>query len=78
MEQDLIYVGGGNTKSMLALWREWDLQNILRKVYAKADISRAERWGNLLVRARHYRLNTREIETAHLSRHLTGQLLPAL
>lgn len=29
-EQDLIYVGGGNTKSMLALWREWGLDRILR------------------------------------------------
>jgi dipeptidase E len=28
--QDVIYVGGGNTKSMLALWREWDLDLILR------------------------------------------------
>src|SRR5262249_22330531 len=31
MEQDIIYVGGGNTKSMLALWREWKLDAILRK-----------------------------------------------
>ena len=23
LEQDVIYVGGGNTRSMLALWREW-------------------------------------------------------
>src|SRR5437868_7505994 len=23
LEKDVIYVGGGNTKSMLALWREW-------------------------------------------------------
>ena len=23
MSQDVIYVGGGNTKSMLAIWREW-------------------------------------------------------
>jgi dipeptidase E len=30
MEQDIIYVGGGNTKSMLALWREWNLDTILR------------------------------------------------
>jgi peptidase E len=29
MEQDVIYVGGGNTKSMLALWREWGLDKIL-------------------------------------------------
>src|SRR4051812_3619036 len=25
LEQNVIYVGGGNTKSMLALWREWGL-----------------------------------------------------
>lgn len=29
MEQDIVYVGGGNTKSMLALWREWQLDKIL-------------------------------------------------
>lgn len=33
LEQDLIYVGGGNTKSMLALWREWKLDEVLRKAY---------------------------------------------
>lgn len=31
MEQDIIYVGGGNTRSMLALWREWELDIILRQ-----------------------------------------------
>jgi peptidase E len=31
MEQDVIYVGGGNTKSMIALWREWGLDKILRQ-----------------------------------------------
>ncbi len=30
MAQDVIYVGGGNTKSMLALWREWELDRILK------------------------------------------------
>lgn len=29
MSQNAIYVGGGNTKSMLALWREWKLDTIL-------------------------------------------------
>ncbi|HEY4194674.1 MAG TPA: Type 1 glutamine amidotransferase-like domain-containing protein [Mucilaginibacter sp.] len=33
LEQDVIYVGGGNTKSMLALWREWNLDDILYKAY---------------------------------------------
>lgn len=33
LEQDLVYVGGGNTRSMLALWREWGLDRILEKAY---------------------------------------------
>lgn len=32
-EQDLIYVGGGNTKSMLAVWRAWGLDEVLRRAY---------------------------------------------
>jgi peptidase E len=33
LSQDAIYVGGGNTKSLLALWREWKLDRILRKAW---------------------------------------------
>jgi peptidase E len=33
MEKDVIYVGGGNTFSLLALWRAWGLDEILRKAY---------------------------------------------
>jgi dipeptidase E len=29
LSQDVIYVGGGNTKSMLAVWREWGVLEIL-------------------------------------------------
>ena len=38
LEQDIIYVGGGNTKSMLALWREWNLDTILRAACVKGVI----------------------------------------
>lgn len=31
LDHDVIYVGGGNTRSMLALWREWGLIPILDK-----------------------------------------------
>jgi dipeptidase E len=31
LEQDVIYVGGGNTKSMLAVWRDWQLSKFLRQ-----------------------------------------------
>ena len=37
-EQDIIFVGGGNTKSMLAVWREWKLDEILHKAYNKGTI----------------------------------------
>jgi len=29
LSQDVIYVGGGNTRSMLALWREWGVDEVL-------------------------------------------------
>ena len=34
----MIFVGGGNTKSMLALWREWGLDVILRKAWEKGVV----------------------------------------
>jgi dipeptidase E len=33
LEQDVIYVGGGNTKSMLAVWREWEIPALLRRAW---------------------------------------------
>ena len=30
LDHDAIYVGGGNTRSMLALWREWKVDSFLR------------------------------------------------
>lgn len=35
LEGDLIFVGGGNTKSMLALWREWGVDTILREAWER-------------------------------------------
>jgi dipeptidase E len=33
LEQDAIFVGGGNTRSMLAVWRDWGLDLHLRKAW---------------------------------------------
>lgn len=33
LEKHILFVGGGNTRSMMAVWREWDLIPILRKAY---------------------------------------------
>ena len=38
LTQDIIYVGGGNTKSMLAVWKEWNLPNILQNAYDKGIV----------------------------------------
>jgi aminopeptidase N len=35
---DVIYVGGGNTKSMLAVWKEWKLDKMLLKAYQNGKI----------------------------------------
>jgi dipeptidase E len=33
LNQDLIYVGGGNTKSMLAVWKDWGVDAILKQAW---------------------------------------------
>ncbi len=38
LEKDIIHVGGGNTRSMLALWREWNLDKILYKAWLNGVI----------------------------------------
>jgi dipeptidase E len=38
LEQDVIYVGGGNTKSMLAVWRDWQLPKFLRQASLRGTV----------------------------------------
>ncbi len=38
MKQDVVFVGGGNTKSMLAVWSEWGMNNILKEAYNKGIV----------------------------------------
>ena len=38
LEKDIVYVGGGNTKNLLALWKEWGLDDILRKAWNQGVI----------------------------------------
>jgi peptidase E len=33
LSQDVIYVGGGNTKTMLAVWRDWGVPELLREAW---------------------------------------------
>jgi peptidase E len=38
LNQDVIYVGGGNTKSMLVVWRDWGLPELLREAWEKGIV----------------------------------------
>ncbi|MCM3662895.1 Type 1 glutamine amidotransferase-like domain-containing protein [Mesobacillus subterraneus] len=38
MDKDIIYVGGGNTKNLLTLWKEWGLDAILRKAWQEGTV----------------------------------------
>ena len=37
-QQDTIFVGGGNTKSMLAVWKDWNLDKLLKEAYEKGVV----------------------------------------
>ena len=38
LDRDIIYVGGGNTKNLIALWKEWQLDTILREAWNRGII----------------------------------------
>ena len=53
LAQDIVYVGGGSMRNMLAIWRAHGLDEILRRgVGARRRARRPERRGDVLVRAR--------------------------
>lgn len=38
LSQDILYVGGGNTKNLLALWKEWGLDRIIEKAWKQGIV----------------------------------------
>ncbi len=38
MDQDVVFVGGGNTKSMLAIWNDWGMGDLLKDAYNEGVI----------------------------------------
>lgn len=38
LSQDILYVGGGSTRNLLVLWKEWGLDSIIRKAYVNGTI----------------------------------------
>jgi peptidase E len=37
-ECDVVHVGGGNTRSMLAVWRHWNFDQVLREAYERGIV----------------------------------------
>lgn len=38
LKQDILYIGGGNTKNMLVLWREWGVDKLMFEAYEKGIV----------------------------------------
>lgn len=38
LSKDIIYVGGGNTRNLLVLWKEWGLDKIMKKAWEQGII----------------------------------------
>ncbi len=38
LDKDVFYVGGGNTRNLLALWREWGLDAFMREAYENGAV----------------------------------------
>lgn len=38
LDQDVVYVGGGNTKCLLGLWKEWKLDDYLRAAWENGTV----------------------------------------
>lgn len=38
LKQDIIYVGGGSTKNLLVLWREWGLDEIMKEAWEQGTV----------------------------------------
>lgn len=37
-DKDVFYVGGGNTRNLIVLWKEWGLDKLLKKAYAAGKV----------------------------------------
>ena len=38
LDKDLFYVGGGNTRNLLVLWKEWGLDTLFREAYQRGKV----------------------------------------
>ena len=79
LESDLVFVGGGNTANMLAIWRLHGVDALLREALGEGDRpGRVERRRDLLVRAGRHGLVRAAARADGLPRVPARKLLPAL
>lgn len=38
LEQDVLYVGGGNTRNLLTLWKDWGVDKAIRRAYENGTV----------------------------------------
>lgn len=38
LDQDVLYVGGGNTRNLLTLWKDWGLDKFIKKAYEQGTV----------------------------------------
>jgi peptidase E len=38
LNQDIIYVGGGNTRNLLVLWRDWGVDKLMRQAWERGTV----------------------------------------
>jgi dipeptidase E len=39
LSKDILYVGGGNTRNLMTLWREWGLDKIILEAYQNGVVN---------------------------------------
>ena len=77
LSHDIVHVGGGNTRSMLAVWRDWGMDVVLREAYENGIVLvRLECRVDLLVRRRRDRFAGRRPHAAGMSRIVSGSNCP--
>ncbi len=47
LQQDVLWVGGGNTKNMLALWRAWGIDHLVRAAWERGTVLAGQSAGSI-------------------------------
>ena len=78
LDQDVIYVGGGNTKSLFALWHDWGVVEILREAWQSGIVLTGVSAGAICWFEQGLPIFFGRLPAAGLPGLFAGKLLPAL